>query len=79
MHYDSNNAWLYLDWKGPQSLKQVQADCQCVTELIAQTHSHKALNDNSHTTETSWEMVMWVAKEYRPWPGTLGWNMTCGV
>jgi hypothetical protein len=78
-YYDTDNAWLYLDWKGPQSLQQVQNDCRQVTALIYQTQARKALNDNSHTTHSSWEMVMWVAKEYLPEAGRAGMEYVAWV
>ncbi|HEX8329601.1 MAG TPA: hypothetical protein VF629_18835 [Hymenobacter sp.] len=72
VHYDLDNAWLYLDWKGPQELELVQAACQHLTEFIKQTGARKALNDNTHITQTSWELVKWVAYEYLPEAGRLG-------
>lgn len=78
-YYDTDNAWLYFDWKGPQSLQQVQNDSRHVTALIHQTHARKALNDNTHTTHSSWEMVMWVAKEYLPWAGRAGMEFVAWV
>lgn len=72
VHYDPENAWLYLDWKGPQELELVQAACQDLTTFIKQTGAHKALNDNTHITQTSWELVKWVAYDYLPEVGRLG-------
>ncbi|SFQ35838.1 hypothetical protein [Hymenobacter arizonensis] len=66
VHYDAAHAWLYLDWKGPQQLRTVQAACAQVTELIVQTGAHKALNDNTHVTTSNWELAKWIAHEYLP-------------
>ena len=66
VHYDEDNAWLYLDWKGPQELKLVQATSQPLLEFIKQTGASKALNDNTHITETSWELARWVAQDFLP-------------
>lgn len=72
VHYDEENAWLYLDWKGPQDLATVQAACGQLTAIIQQTNAHKALNDNTHITETSWELVEWVAQDYLARAATAG-------
>lgn len=72
VHHDEANAWLYLDWKGPQEVDLVQAACQRLTGFIQQTGVHKALNDNTHITQTSWELVKWVAYDYLPEAGRLG-------
>lgn len=66
LHYDHENAWLYLDWKGPQELELVQAACQEVMGFVRQTGAQKALNDNTHITETSWELAQWVGYEFLP-------------
>ncbi len=72
LHYDDENAWLYLDWKGPQELELVQAACQDVLAFIKQTGARKALNDNTHITETSWDLTRWVAYEFIPQVATAG-------
>lgn len=71
-HYDEENAWLYLDWKGPQDVPLVQAACQQIMVLLEQTGVHKVLNDNTHITETSWPLVKWVAYDYLPRAGRAG-------
>ncbi len=72
VHHDKDHGWLYLDWKGPQDLALVQAACQQITGLIRQLHIHKVLNDNTHITQTSWELVRWVASDYLPEAGRAG-------
>lgn len=71
-HYDQNNDWLYLDWKGPQKLAWVQAAGQQVLDLVRQLGIRKVLNDNTHITETSWELVEWIAYDYLPQVGQAG-------
>ena len=71
-YYDEENAWLYLDWKGPQEIPLVQAACQHVLALLRQTGVHNILNDNTHITQTSWELVKWVAYDYLPEAGRAG-------
>ena len=66
VHYDDDNAWLYLDWKGPQELEFVQAACKVLLGIIKLTGVRKALNDNTHITETSWELARWVAEDFLP-------------
>lgn len=61
VHHDEDNAQLYPDWKGPQEVARVRATCQQVLAFIQATGARKALNDNTHVTQTSWELVKWVA------------------
>jgi hypothetical protein len=72
IHYDADNTWLYLDWKGPQELARVQAACERLTVLIEQMGARKALNDNTHVTATSWELAQWIAHDYLPLAGKAG-------
>ena len=72
VHHDTENAWLYLDWKGPQSLAQAQADCQLVTGFIQQAGTQKILNDNSRMTHSSGELALWVANVYLPLTSRAG-------
>lgn len=72
LYYDDENAWLYLDWKGPQHLELVQAACQDVLDFIRQTGAQKSLNDNTHITETSWELARWVGCDFIPQAAAAG-------
>jgi hypothetical protein len=78
-HFDDENGWLYLDWKGPQKLELVQAACKQVTALLRQTGARKVLNDNTHVTETSWELARWVAQDYLPEAARNGLNYVAWV
>lgn len=78
MHLDAENAWLYLDWKGPQDLPLVQAACRHLTDLL-RGGVHKVLNDNTHITHTSWELVKWVAYNYLPEAGAAGLHYVAWV
>ena len=78
-YFDQEHDWLYLDWKGPQELTQVQACCYQVSELMRQTGVHKILNDNTHLANTSWEMVKWVLYHYLPQAGRAGLNYVAWV
>jgi hypothetical protein len=79
IYHDKANAWLYLDWKGPQELALVQQACGQLIGLIQQTGVHKALNDNTHITQTSWELVKWVAYDYLPLAGQAGLDYVAWV
>jgi len=72
LHYDNANTWLYLDWKGPQELALVQAACQDVLAYLQQTGARKALNDNTHITETSWDLARWVGYDFMPQVASAG-------
>ena len=71
-YHDEENAWLYLDWKGPQEVPLVQAACRHLSALLRQTGVQSVLNDNTHITQTSWELVKWVAYDYLPEAGRAG-------
>ena len=79
VHHDQDNAWLYLDWKGPQGLALVQATCPHVLAFIEQTGANKILNDNTHITHTNWELAKWVAYHYLPWAGASGLDYVAWV
>ena len=79
VHYDHENSWLYLDWKGPQALTQVQADCLLVTRFMRQTGAHKVLNDNSGITHTACDLASWVTKVYLPAAGRAGLDFVAWV
>jgi hypothetical protein len=78
-HYDEDNSWLYLDWKGAQVLEQVQALCQQVSSFLEQTGAQKVLNDNTRVTGTNWNLVKWLANEYVFQAGRLGLNYVAWV
>ncbi|MBJ6107911.1 hypothetical protein JAO73_02730 [Hymenobacter sp. BT523] len=75
LYHDEENNWLYLDWKGALELANVQEDCQRILTYISQLGTLKALNDNSHITHISWELLKWVAEVYLPATARAG--MAC--
>ena len=79
VYHDQENGWLYLDWKGPQELALVQAACQHLSTFLQQTGVQKVLNDNTHITRTSWELVKWVAYDYLPQTGRDGLHCVAWV
>ena len=72
VHHDQANNWLYLDWKGPQKLADVQHAGQLLLALIAQTGTSKLLNDSTHVTYLPLKTVHWVAREFLPEVGRAG-------
>ncbi|TGE12617.1 hypothetical protein [Hymenobacter elongatus] len=70
--YDEHYGWLYLDWKGVQHLTAVQQACRQLTDYLEATGCAKVLNDNTNVTQTSWELVAWVADSYLPLTTLLG-------
>jgi hypothetical protein len=65
-YYDDENAWLYLDWQGVQDLEQVQDACRQLYAYLKISGCQKVLNDNTHVTQTSWELVEWISHDYFP-------------
>lgn len=71
-HYDQNNAWLYLEWQGPQRLEPVQAAGRRLLQYVKQLGVRKVFNDNTYITESSYELVRWIADDYLPQAGQAG-------
>ncbi|MFC7666369.1 hypothetical protein ACFQT0_02210 [Hymenobacter humi] len=57
----------------------MQAAGQQLFELIEQTGARKALNDNTHITETSWELARWVAYDFLPQVAETGLDYVAWV
>ena len=72
VHHDKAGNWLYLDWKGPQKMAELQHASQQLLDLVARTGVNKFLNDSSHITWTTMLNVNWIAKQYLPLVGQAG-------
>jgi hypothetical protein len=59
--YDSDNQWLYADWKGEHDQDSSQAGCMLLLEALRKHPCHKVLNDNSSITSTTVELSEWGA------------------
>ncbi|WP_139924903.1 hypothetical protein [Hymenobacter sp. DG01] len=59
--YDSDNHWLYVDWRGEHDQESSQASCLLMLEALRGQSCHKILNDNSSITRTSVQLSLWGA------------------
>jgi hypothetical protein len=57
--YDTQNDWLYVDWKGEHDQASSQAGCELMLEALRATPCNKILNDNSNVTRTSMQLTQW--------------------
>ncbi len=58
--------WLYVDWKGYQSVDMVKAGCEQMLRLLAEHRLSKVLNDNTHVTGIWVGAAAWVASNWFP-------------
>lgn len=59
--YDSDNAWLYADWKGDHDQESSRDGCLLLLEALRKHPCHKILNDNSSITSTTVQISEWGA------------------
>lgn len=59
--YDSDNQWLYVDWRGEHDQDSSQACCMLMLEALRGRPCHKILNDNSSITRTTVQLSLWGA------------------
>ncbi|SNC77258.1 hypothetical protein SAMN06265337_3841 [Hymenobacter gelipurpurascens] len=59
--YDSDNQWLYTDWKGEHDQESSQQGRLLILECLRKHPCHKILNDNSSITRTTVQLSVWGA------------------
>ncbi|ALW85003.1 hypothetical protein AUC43_07795 [Hymenobacter sedentarius] len=59
--HDTDNQWLYVDWKGEHDQESSQAACLLMLESLRAWPCHKILNDNSGITSTTVQLTLWGA------------------
>lgn len=66
VYWDSENSWIYVDWRNIPSNETVKNGCEEMLKLLQQRECSKVLNDNSHVSG-SWAAASdWVAQDWFP-------------
>src|SRR5687768_2275267 len=64
--YHDDRGWLYVDWKGQQSVESVKAGCEQMLLHLRELGLSKVLNDNTHVAG-SWSCASrWWAVDWLP-------------
>ena len=64
--YDAEEAWLYADWRGYQTVGTVQAGCEMILKLMVDQETSSVLNDNTHVSGIWSGAAEWVATDWFP-------------
>jgi len=72
VYYDSQNDWLFSDWRGDLSLAQVQAGCLTIAQCFLERTYPRILNNNTDVTGMSASTPKWLARDYLPHLGLAG-------
>lgn len=59
--YDSDNQWLYVDWRGEHTLESARECCLLMLDSLRRWPCHKILNDNSNILRTTVQLSEWSA------------------
>ncbi|WP_426061282.1 hypothetical protein [Hymenobacter sp. B1770] len=57
--YDTENGWLYVDWKGEHNQLSSQAACELMLDCLRAMPCPKILNDNSNITHINMQLTQW--------------------
>ena len=63
---EAANDWIYVNWKGFQTVKSVKAGCESILQAMSQEKLHKVLNDNTHVQGIWSGAAEWVGAEWFP-------------
>ncbi|HEX8327183.1 MAG TPA: hypothetical protein VF629_06565 [Hymenobacter sp.] len=72
VYYDKANDWLFADWRGTLTLKQVQAGCLTLARCFLKRSYARVLNSNCDVVSISPEAAPWLAGEFLPHLGLAG-------
>lgn len=59
--YDSDNQWLYVDWRGEHTPESSRECCLLMLDSLRRWPCHKILNDNSNIVRTNVQLSDWSA------------------
>ena len=63
---DSENNWIYVNWRGYQNYDSVQGGCAKILELMQMSACYRILNDNTQV-EGQWSSASnWLSEEWFP-------------
>lgn len=92
-YYDSQNDWLFVDWRGYLTLAAVQMACLELADVYQQRAYTRVLNSNTQVLGAHWDAANWLSREFLPqlrlagiehlaWvcaPSARGYNMACSI
>jgi hypothetical protein len=64
--FDSQNRWLYADWKGYQTEQSIKAGIDALIRQLPEYGVHKILNDNTHTLGIWLSVANWLVFDALP-------------
>jgi hypothetical protein len=70
--HDCSNHWLYVEWKGEQSLEMIQVSCQYAMQHLPLSNYTKVLNDSTQATGNWAEAAQWLGKHLFPQLAKMG-------
>ncbi|WNG40591.1 hypothetical protein F0U61_48060 [Archangium violaceum] len=66
IHHAESEGWLYVDWKGYQSVDMVKSGCEELLRHLAALRLSKVLNDNTHVSGIWVGAAYWLATYWFP-------------
>jgi hypothetical protein len=66
IYYDPVHDWIYMDWKGQQSVESIKAGCNLLLGFLKSERCKKVLNDNTRVTNIWSDAAPWIAREFFP-------------
>ncbi|NMO19509.1 hypothetical protein HPC49_17065 [Pyxidicoccus fallax] len=66
IRHEADEGWLYVDWKGYQSVEMVKAGCEEMLRQLTRLGLAKVLNDNTHVTGIWVGAAAWLASSWFP-------------
>jgi hypothetical protein len=70
--HDGDNHWLYVEWKGEQSLDVIRDGCNYALQHLPLSNYTKVLNDSTQATGNWAEAAQWLGKQLFPQLATTG-------
>ncbi|KUG08163.1 hypothetical protein [Solirubrum puertoriconensis] len=72
LSHDEASDWLYLEWYGTPTLKQVQEGCALIGQALHEESTQKVLCDISQVLQPNQEAVRWALTEWLPAVRNMG-------
>ena len=66
VYWDTDEKWIYVDWKNKPSIGTVKNGCEEMLKLMKEKKCNKVLNDNTNVTGPWSGASEWVAKDWFP-------------
>jgi hypothetical protein len=66
IEFDAQENFMYVNWKGFQSVENVKSGCEKMLEFLKQKNISRVLNDNRLVTGPWQGAAEWAAKEWFP-------------